>query len=191
MRICTGRGRPDPVSVLERQNATRIKELVPVRMARMLTSPFAFLRGSAAIMAGDLANSPRTGLEVMACGDMHLMNFGMFASAERNLIFAINDFDEVLPGPWEWDLKRLAASAAVAALFLGGDRFDAEQAARAVLEAYVRRIRGYAEMGFLDVWYDLIDEKAILAAAPRRLKKLPRPLSPRPAPEAIFGRSIG
>jgi hypothetical protein len=143
----TGRGRPDPVSVLEGQNATRIKELVPVRMARMLTT-FAFLRGSAAIMAGDLANSPRTGLEVMACGDMHLMNFGMFASAERNLIFAINDFDEVLPGPWEWDLKRLAASAAVAALFLGGDRFDAEQAARAVLEAYVRRIRGYAEMGF-------------------------------------------
>jgi uncharacterized protein (DUF2252 family) len=168
----TVRGRPDPVSVLERQNATRIKELVPVRMARMLTSLFAFLRGSAAIMAGDLANSPRTGLEVMACGDMHLMNFGLFASAERNLIFAINDFDEVLPGPWEWDLKRLAASAAVAALFLGGDRIDAEQAARAVLEAYVRRIRGYAEMGFLEVWYDLIDEKAILAAAPRRLRKL-------------------
>jgi len=168
----TARGRPDPVSILETQNATRIKELVPVRMARMLTSPFAFLRGSAAIMAGDLANSPRTDLEVMACGDMHLMNFGLFASAERNLIFAINDFDEVLPGPWEWDLKRLAASAAVAALFLGGDRIDAEQAARAVVEAYVRRIRGYAEMGFLEVWYDLIDEKSILAAAPRRLRKL-------------------
>ena len=83
------------------QNATRIKELVPVRMARMLTSPFAFLRGSAAIMAGDLANSPRTDLEVMACGDMHLLNFGLFGSAERNLIFAINDFDEVFPGPWE------------------------------------------------------------------------------------------
>ncbi len=168
----TARGRPDPVSVLETQNATRIKELVPVRMARMLTSPFAFLRGSAAIMAGDLANSPRTDLEVMACGDMHLMNFGLFASAERNLIFAINDFDEVLPGPWEWDLKRLAASAAVAALFLGGDRTDAEQAARAVVEAYVRRIRSYAEMGFLEVWYDLIDEKTILAAAPQRLRKL-------------------
>ena len=142
------RERPDPVSVLEMQNATRIKELVPVRMARMLTSPFAFFRGSAAIMAGDLANSPRTDLEVMACGDMHLMNFGLFASAERNLIFAINDFDEVLPGPWEWDLKRLAASAAVAVLFLSGDRTDAEQAARAVVESYVRRICGYAEMGF-------------------------------------------
>ena len=167
----TARGRPDPVSILETQNATRIKELVPVRMARMLTSPFAFLRGSAAIMAGDLANSPRTDLQVMACGDMHLMNFGLFASAERNLIFAINDFDEVLPGPWEWDLKRLAASAAVAALFLGGDRVDGEQAARAVVEGYVRRIRGYAEIGFLEVWYDLIDEKAILAAAPWRLRK--------------------
>ena len=165
--------------------ATRIKELVPVRMARMLTSPFAFLRGSAAIMAGDLANSPRTELEVMACGDMHLMNFGLFASAERNLVFAINDFDEVLPGPWEWDLKRLAASAAVAALFLGGDRTDAEQAARAVVEAYVRRIRGYAEMGFLEVWYDLIDEKTILAAAPPAPEKA-RPghfrQGPRPRP---------
>src|SRR4051812_6843815 len=95
----SARDRLDPVTVLERQNASRIKELVPVRMARMLTSPFAFFRGSAAIMAGDLANSPRTDLEVMACGDMHLMNFGLFASAERNLIFAINDFDEVLPGP--------------------------------------------------------------------------------------------
>jgi uncharacterized protein (DUF2252 family) len=166
------RERPDPVSVLEAQNATRIRELVPVRMARMLTSPFAFLRGSAAIMAGDLASSPRTDLEVMACGDMHLMNFGLFASAERNLIFAINDFDEVFPGPWEWDLKRLAASAAVAARFLGGDRTDAEQSARAVVEAYVRRLRGYAEMGFLEVWYDLIDETTILAAAPARLRKL-------------------
>jgi uncharacterized protein (DUF2252 family) len=164
--------RPDPVSVLRAQNATRIKELVPVRMARMLTSPFAFLRGSAAIMAGDLANSPRTGLEVMACGDMHLMNFGLFASAERNLVFAINDFDEVLPGPWEWDVKRLATSAAVAALFVGGDRIDAKRAARAVVEAYVRRIRRYAEMGFLEVWYDLIDERKILAAAPPRMLML-------------------
>src|SRR6476659_1630028 len=100
------------------------------------------------------------------------MNFGLFASAERNLIFASNDFDEVLPGPWEWDLKRLAASAAVAALFLGGGRIITEKAARAVVEAYVRRLRGYAEMGFLEVWYDLIDERRILAAAPPRLRKL-------------------
>jgi uncharacterized protein (DUF2252 family) len=168
------RRRPDPVGVLEAQNATRIKALVPVRMARMLASPFAFLRGSAAIMAGDLAKSPCTGLEVMACGDMHLMNFGLFASAERNLVFAINDFDEVHPGPWEWDVKRLAASAAVAATFVGGDRSDAEGAARAVVEPYIRQIRRYAEMGFLEVWYDLIDERTILAGAPPHMRKLAR-----------------
>src|SRR4051794_40268138 len=168
----SARDRIDPVTILERQNASRIKELVPVRMARMLTSPFAFFRGSAAIMAGDLANFPRTNLEGMACGGMHFINFGLFASAERNLIFAINDFDEVLPGPWEWDVKRLAASAAVAAFFLGGDRTSAEEAARAVVAAYVRRLRAYAEMDFLEVWYDLIDERTILAAAPSRLRKL-------------------
>lgn len=166
------RSRSDPLLVLQAQNATRIKELVPVRMARMLASPFAFMRGSAAIMAGDLANSPRTNLQVMACGDMHLLNFGLFASAERNLVFAINDFDEVLPAPWEWDLKRLAASAAVAAQFMAGDRVDAEHAARAVVEAYIARMRGYAEMDFLEVWYDLIDEKTILASAPPRMRKL-------------------
>ena len=166
--------RPDSVAILEGQNATRIQALVPVRMARMLASPFAFLRGSAAIMAGDLAKSPRTGLEVMACGDMHLVNFGVFASAERNLVFAINDFDEVHPGPWEWDVKRLAASAAVASAFVGGDRRDAEASARAVVEAYVRRMRRYAEMGFLEVWYDLIDEKTILDAAPPRLRRATR-----------------
>ena len=103
---------------------------------------------------------------------MHLLNFGLFASAERNLVFAINDFDEVLPAPWEWDLKRLAASAAVAAQFMAGDRADAERAARAVVEAYIARMRGYAEMDFLEVWYDLIDEKTILASAPPRMRKL-------------------
>ena len=104
--------RPDPVSILEKQNEGRVAKLVPVRFARMLASPFTFLRGSAAVMAGDLSGTPTTGMQVAACGDMHVSNFGVFASAERNLIFAINDFDEVHPGPWEWDLKRLAASAA-------------------------------------------------------------------------------
>jgi uncharacterized protein (DUF2252 family) len=97
------------------QNATRVQRLVPVRYVRMLASPFGFLRGSAAIMAADLEPTPATGLLVAACGDMHVNNFGLFASAERRLVFAINDFDDVHPGPWEWDLKRLAASAAVAA----------------------------------------------------------------------------
>ena len=154
--------REDPVAILEAQNASRVQKLVPVRFARMLASPFAFLRGSAAVMAADLSRTPSTGMGVAACGDMHVANFGVFASAERNLIFAINDFDEVHPGPWEWDLKRLAASAAVAARFMGGDREKAEDSARAVVRSYRKRMRRYAGMGFLDVWYDRIDETEVL-----------------------------
>jgi uncharacterized protein (DUF2252 family) len=165
------KGRADPVAVLERQNATRVRKLVPIRNARMLASPFGFLRGSAAIMAADLESTPTTGLLVAACGDMHVSNFGLFGSAERKLIFAINDFDEVHPGPWEWDSKRLAASAAVAARFMGGGRSDAETAARATVRAYRRQIRRYSKMGFLEVWYDQIDEQKILDAVPSRLRR--------------------
>lgn len=154
--------RSDPVAVLEKQNLTRAQKLVPVRFARMLASPFAFLRGSAAVMAGDLSATPVSGMGVAACGDMHVSNFGVFASAERNLIFAINDFDEVHPGPWEWDLKRLAASAAVSARFMGGDKAAAEEAAQAIVRSYRKRMRRYAEMGFLEIWYDRIDERAVL-----------------------------
>ena len=154
--------REDPVAILERQNETRVQKLVPVRYARMLASPFAFLRGSAAVMAADLAGTPATGLFVKACGDMHVANFGVFASAERNLVFGINDFDEIHPGPWEWDLKRLAASAAVAARFMGGDKDEAADAARAIVRSYRKRIRRYAEMGYLEVWYDRIDDRAVL-----------------------------
>ncbi len=154
--------RADPVSILEQQNLTRAQKLVPVRFARMLASPFAFLRGSAAVMAADLSTTPVSGVAVGACGDMHVSNFGVFASAERNLIFAINDFDEVHPGPWEWDLKRLAASAAVSVRFMGGDKEEAEAAARAVVRSYRKRMRRYAEMGFLQIWYDRIDERAVL-----------------------------
>jgi uncharacterized protein (DUF2252 family) len=167
--------RADPVAILERQNASRVQKLVPVRFARMLASPFAFLRGSAAVMAGDLAGTPVTGLFVNACGDMHVSNFGVFASAERNLVFAINDFDEIHPGPWEWDLKRLAASAAVAARFMGGDNTRAADAARAIVRSYRKRIRRFAEMGHLEVWYNRIDEQAVLdtlsAKARRRAER--------------------
>ncbi|MBX9945482.1 MAG: DUF2252 domain-containing protein [Reyranella sp.] len=156
------RYRADPVEILERQNAIRVKKLVPVRFARMLASPFAFLRGSAAVMAADLAHTPATGLLVNACGDMHVANFGVFASAERNLVFAINDFDETHPGPWEWDIKRLAASAAVAVRFMGGDKASAAGAARAIVQSYRKRIREYAEMGYLEVWYNRIDDRVIL-----------------------------
>lgn len=154
--------REDPVAILEAQNASRVQKLVPVRFARMLASPFAFLRGSAAVMAADLSRTPSTGMGVAACGDMHVANFGVFASAERNLIFAINDFDEVHPGPWEWDLKRLAASAAVALRFMGGDKEEAENAAQAVVRSYRKRMRRYAGMGFLEIWYDRIDEGQVL-----------------------------
>jgi uncharacterized protein (DUF2252 family) len=163
--------RADPVSILEQQNEARVSKLVPVRYARMLGSPFTFLRGSAAVMARDLSETPVTGMQVAACGDMHVSNFGVYASAERNLIFSINDFDEVHPGPWEWDLKRLAASAAVAARFMGADKVTAEEAAQAAVRSYRKRIRRYAGMGFLQVWYERIDERAVLGAISPRLRR--------------------
>ena len=170
-RFDTNPDRPDPITILEKQNATRVQKLVPVRFARMLPSPFAFLRGSAAVMAADLSTTPVTGLHVNACGDMHVANFGVYASAERNLVFAINDFDEVHPAPWEWDIKRLAASAAVAARFMGGDKDDAAVAARAIVRFYRKRMRRYAEMGFLEVWYDRIDERVVLDTLSPKVRK--------------------
>jgi hypothetical protein len=148
------KNRPDPIEILERQNVSRVRALVPVRYGRMLANPFGFLRGAAAIMASDLSKSPVSGTRVAACGDAHVKNFGVYASAERNLIFSINDFDEVYVGPWEWDLKRLTASAVVATQFMGGDKAKSEQAARECVRLYRKRICKYAEMGYLDVWYD-------------------------------------
>ena len=154
--------RPDPIEILQHQNATRIKNLLPVRYGRMLANPFAFLRGAAAIMASDLSTLPISGTPVVACGDAHVKNFGVYASAERNLIFAINDYDETYVAPWEWDLKRLAASAVVAAKSLGGDKAQCEEAARECARTYRERMFRYAEMGYLEVWYDRIDERAVL-----------------------------
>jgi uncharacterized protein (DUF2252 family) len=154
--------RQDPVSIIEEQGKTRLPFLVPIRHSRMLASPFAFLRGSAAVMAADLAHTPTTGMTVQACGDMHVANFGVFASAERTLVFGINDFDETLPGPWEWDLKRLAASAVVSGRFLGAASVLCEESARAVVKSYRKRMREYAEMSYLDVWYARIDERDVL-----------------------------
>jgi uncharacterized protein (DUF2252 family) len=154
--------RPGALDILARQDASRVKELLPVRYGRMKENPFAFFRGGAAIMASDLSALPISGTPVMACGDAHVRNFGVYASAERNLIFAINDYDEAHVAPWEWDLKRLAASAAVAVQCLGGDTVLGEAAARACVRSYRERIARYAGMGYLDVWYDRIDERAIL-----------------------------
>ncbi len=164
--------RDDPIVILEEQAKTRHPFLVPIRYARMIASPFAFLRGSAAVMAADLARTPVTGLTVQACGDMHVANFGVFASAERNLVFGINDFDETLPGAWEWDLKRLAASAVVAGRFLGGDKVLCEDAARAAVRSYRKRMREYAQMEYLDVWYSRIDKQGIVAALSPEARKV-------------------
>ncbi|MGR2752296.1 DUF2252 domain-containing protein [Agromyces arachidis] len=149
--------RPDPVSLLEEQAVTRVPELVPIRYARMLVSPFTFYRGAALIMAADLAGTPASGLTAQICGDAHLSNFGVFATPERALIFDINDFDETLPGPWEWDVKRLAASFEVAGRHRG---FDAAVRRNVVLEAvrgYRERMRLAAEAGVLEAWYDRLD----------------------------------
>ena len=157
------RKRQDPVDILEAQARTRVPHLVPIRYARMLANPFAFLRGSAAVMAGDLAPTPVTGLTVQCCGDMHVSNFGVFGTAERNLVFGINDFDETLPGPWEWDLKRLAASIVVAGQYLGADKALCEDGAQAIVRSYRKRMREFAEMGHMQLWYSRIDEQAVLA----------------------------
>src|SRR6476469_9353955 len=149
--------RPDPVAVLQEQAETRVPELVPVRHARMLVSPFTFYRGAALIMAQDLAQTPRSGLTVQCCGDAHLSNFGVFASPERRLVFDINDFDETLPGPWEWDVKRLAVSMLIAARDNG---FKPKKQQRIVLDTvaqYRTAMADFAEMNNLDVWYSQMD----------------------------------
>ena len=157
--------RPDPVELLEEQAASRVQELVPIRYGRMLVSPFTFFRGAAYPMAADLAGAPRTGLDVQLCGDAHLSNFGGFAAPDRRLVFSINDFDETLPGPFEWDVKRLVASFAVA----GRDRgFDAKQRQSInlmVTRAYRDAIRSFAAMSNLDLWYARIDVDEIAALA--------------------------
>ena len=157
------KNRFDPISILEEQAKSRLQDLVPIRHARMLASPFAFLRGGAAIMAADLAvNDKTTGIKVQACGDMHVANFGVFASAERNLIFGINDFDETIPGPWEWDLKRLVASIVASGKYLGADKKLCETAVRAAVKSYRNRMQDYAKMGSMELWYATITEKDIL-----------------------------
>ncbi|MEU0412640.1 DUF2252 domain-containing protein [Streptomyces griseorubiginosus] len=154
--------RQDPVAVLERQGRDRLPELLPIRYGRMSASPFAFLRGSAAVMAADLASQPHTGLMVQLCGDAHLLNFGLYASPERSLLFDLNDFDETFPGPFEWDVKRLAASVAVAARENGHSEDKAHRAARGAVTAYRTAMRRLARMGELEVWYESVDADRLL-----------------------------
>src|ERR1700730_16872864 len=145
--------RPDPLGLLEEQAETRVPELVPVRWGRMMVSPFTFYRGAALPMASDLATTPVSGLAVQACGDANLSNFGMFGSAERRLVFDVNDFDETLPGPWEWDVKRLAASLEVGARENAVPRNDRREIVTAAVAGYRQAMRSFAGMTNLDVWY--------------------------------------
>ena len=154
--------RRDPIDLLIESSADRVQELLPIRYGRMMQSPFAFYRGAAAIMAADLAGLPSTGIRVQACGDCHLVNFGSFATPERRQIFAINDFDETLPAPWEWDIKRLAASFVVAGRNNGFTAAEARESAQACARSYRERMREFAKMGVLDFWYFSIDMEAVL-----------------------------
>ncbi|MFI1826665.1 DUF2252 domain-containing protein [Streptomyces sp. NPDC020412] len=164
--------RRDPVDVVEAQSAARVPELVPIRYGRMVESPFRFYRGAAAIMAGDLAAAtPSTGLTAQLCGDAHMMNFRLLGSPERRLVFDINDFDETLPGPWEWDVKRLVTSLVIAGRENGYSKKERAGVVRAAVRTYRQRIRAYAGMGHLEVWYDHGDMEQVQALADERLNQ--------------------
>jgi len=161
--------RPDPVALLRAQDDDRMADLVPIRWGRMSASPFAFYRGSAALMAADLARLPRTGIQVQLCGDAHLSNFGIYGSPERALLFDVNDFDETLPGPFEWDLKRLAASFVLAGRNNGFSDEDTRASVLGAAHSYREHMATYAEMRELEVWYSRVDADELLEIARQRL----------------------
>src|SRR5271167_883900 len=154
--------RPDPVAVLTAQAASRLQELVPIRYGRMLVSPFTFYRGAAAVMAADLAATPDSGIIVQACGDAHISNFGGFAVPDRRVVFGPNDFDETLPGPWEWDVKRMAASVEIAGRDIGLEPDPRMRIQLACLREYRDAMREFADESHLDVWYDRLTASEIV-----------------------------
>src|SRR5215471_14388380 len=174
--------RRDPIELLIESAADRMPQLVPIRYGRMMQSPFAFYRGAAAIMAADLAHTPVTDIRVQACGDCHLLNFGGFATPERNVVFDINDFDETLPAPWEWDVKRLATSCVIAGQHNGYNKADAREMALRCVESYREHIHNFAQMTVLERWYEHIDASDILRAI--RSKKWRKVVKARIAKEA-------
>ena len=185
--------RADPVELLEEQAKTRVEELVPIRYGRMLVSPFTFYRGAAYLMAADLAGMPRTGLHVQLCGDAHLSNFGVYAAPDRRLVFDTNDFDETLPGPFEWDLKRLVASFAVAGRDRGFDEGRRQEINRAVSRSYRDAMAEFASMRTLDLWYSRVDIEDIFArlssqVSAKVVKRAERN-ERRPAPRTAWPRS--
>ena len=171
-----GPGRPDPLGLLEEQARSRVPELVPIRWGRMMVSPFTYYRGAALPMASDLSRTPVSGLAVQACGDAHLSNFGVFASADRLLVFDVNDFDETTPGPWEWDVKRLAASMEVAARGNGFGGKDRREIVTATVSSYRQAMRTFAKMTNLDVWYAHADLDQLKAQFDSQMKARQRKL---------------
>ena len=161
----------DPIDVLERQSATRVPELVPLRYSRMSESPFRFYRGAAALMAADLARTPNSGLSAQLCGDAHMLNFRLLGSTERRLVFDINDFDETLPGPWEWDVKRLATSIVIAGRANGYPKRLRDTMVRATVRSYREAMHRFAAMRNLDLWYSSIDADQIAGLAKQQLAK--------------------
>ena len=164
--------RKDPIDLLSESSQGRIPQLIPIRYGRMMQSPFAFYRGAAAIMAADLASTPTSGISVQACGDCHLLNFGGFATPERRIEFDINDFDETLPAPWEWDIKRLAASVVIAGRHNGFKKAETQEMALRCVQSYREHTQNYAKTGILHMWYERIDTEAILASIRSRKWKI-------------------
>ncbi len=169
-----GPDRPDPIELITEQNRSRLQFLVPIRHWRMSQSAFAFYRGGAKVMASDLSTTPVSGLQVQLCGDAHLSNFGVYGSPERSLVFDLNDFDETLPGPWEWDVKRLAASFSIAARHNGYGSDDELDLPRRAAQAYRTAMHRFADMSYLDVWYAHLDVEEIFRAFADRLTKKER-----------------
>lgn len=163
--------RRDPIEVLEESNQGRLPKLIPLRYGRMLKTPFTFFRGAAALMAYDLSFTPSTQIPVQACGDCHLLNFGLFATPERNLVFDINDFDESLPAPWEWDVKRLVTSLVLAGRDNGHADKESQETVRFCVQTYREHLLTYSEMSPLEVWYNRIDIETIINLAPDAMAK--------------------
>jgi uncharacterized protein (DUF2252 family) len=187
--------RSDSIEILEASNKGRLPELIPVRYGRMIPSPFVFFRGAAAIMAADLAHTPNTGIRVQSCGDAHLMNFGAFATPERRVVFDINDFDETLPAPWEWDVKRLATSFLIASRSNGFSEADARKTALRCVRSYRERMAEFAQMRTLEVWYARLDLETILPSikdqeAKKRLERRVQQAEARDTHEVDFPKLV-
>ena len=183
--------RPDPVTLLEEQNATREPDLVPVRHGRMMVSPFTFYRGAAKIMATDLAPTPTAGLITQLCGDAHLSNFGVFASPERDLVFDLNDFDETLPGPFEYDVKRMAASFTIAAQNNGLTKAESVSVTQASVRAYRQAMAQFAQMGTLELWYTRKSASELQAALGKLAAETTSPKGAKAGKKAKSGKKAG